>query len=102
MKETAGIVVLGMATMMAGCSSTGGGTGPWTNAGLSDTQQQEHMLACQRQAAALEQDYITRNSRGGVNTTTPLINGLKVRQQALAERSQAYEQCLREAGFTRQ
>lgn len=102
MKATSGIIiVLGMATMLTACSNTGG-TGPWTNAGLSDTQRQERMLACQQQSAALEQDYIEKNTRGGVNTTTPFINGLKVRQRALALRNDSYEQCLREAGFTRQ
>lgn len=93
-------MVLGAAGLLAGCST--GGSGAWTHAGLSDTQRQERMLECQRQSAEVEARYVEDNSRGGVNTTTPLINNLKVRQRALALRNESYEQCLREAGFTQQ
>lgn len=102
MNVTTGLVGLGMLAMLAACTVGNGGNGPWRHAGLSETQQQERMLACQRQSAAIEQDYIAANSRGGVNSSSPVINNLNVRQRALAERNRSYEQCLQDAGFTRE
>lgn len=72
----------------------------WTHASLAAAQQQQERDKCHSQSVEAESSYVRTNSRGSVNSTTPLINNLKVRQQALAERNKVYAECMRGAGFT--
>jgi protein-disulfide isomerase len=89
------LVTLAAAFLLTACAS-----GEWTRNGFTDAQRQQALQTCQSQAAQVERDYFNANARGSTNTTTSLINNLKVRQRALAERNQTEASCLQAAGFS--
>lgn len=102
MKDARSLLAVPALLILVACGSTGGTANAWTNPSLDDTRRQQETDRCTAQAKAVEDDYNTRNARLGTNSSTSLINNLKVRQTAMRMRNEAFAECMQAAGFTQQ
>jgi hypothetical protein len=102
MKIVNGTLALTLLVLLASCTSTGSSINAWSNPALSEAQRQQAAERCKADGITAEKEYFEANARGGANSTTPLINNLKVRQRAMALRNETEAACLQAAGFSRQ
>ena len=102
MKDARSLLAVPALLLLVACGSTSNTANAWSNASLDDTRRQQETDRCTMQSKAVEDDYNTRNSRIGTNSSTSLINNLKVRQTAMRMRNESFAECMQAAGFTRQ
>lgn len=102
MKIATGMLVLPALLMLVSCAGAGSASSGWTHAGLDEGRRQQEIDKCTVQAKAAEDAYYEQNAKLGTNSSTSLINNLKVRQTGMRLRNEAQVECLLAAGFTQQ